>query len=1005
MSSPRPNTPPSHHSKSSSEFSSPPGSRGTSATSPSRVSGAPSSTSSGTKQRSPAKDRSLLDKGNTQLTSDSRFSKPLEAAGSSGKSPSSRNSTPTKPTINSPGVPNPTTHGLRSSPGKPSNDGSPGSVNERPTTTRRPQPASPIDGKSHSSAYKKSRNDDPGTGSSKAPERVRGNGKANEPSPAPHGILGSLSKLHTSDLAISNISLKQQMVASDLIVIYRPDEPLTGSARSVVSQNFSKANFKISPKAVITDNDGAALIFHSHKDNEGNTELINMQKETTFTWLDILHFLHSSKLPEDQDKKKGMFRFLWILINQKGPERRPDIAKAKSLPVLEIESGPRRLGETSLAKTMESFLSTGAHDLRSLEQHIKGLRVEVFQSRGKTSVITGLARQDDSHGRQQPLAAKVNKYGGGSKDVEFYQKSTGNYIKVFDHFRENRQHIDNHPGLPVVNVGTRTKSTYVPASCCTISDIPKHDALVVSVGDMMQMISNGFMNHKNAPKWLSNTVDNNCIRFPGLKLPLTLNNSPSCQVAMTADTINYCRIKTAPSLGYANAKQFSPTTGTWSVTQTGMISNSSPTDLRCKVAVLTIGRSRLMGKQDFDTTLTALHSWLGSFGMGLSNGTSVPDCAMPKGKLTSKMEEDIKSNITTLMAEDKVVKAVVVLLSSKSKPLYNYVKHLCDKVLGVHSVCIDTHRLAAAPNDKGYWFQTSLKLNAKTGGRNQSLASSRSESLDLKHTMIVGIDMMGPSSMTTGVTKPIVLMISCTGHDLSQWPATVRIQDTESLKQTVSALVNDRIKQWKKKSASPSLANVIIYYKGLSEASYDDELVGLPGEMKGIKLTLLAANKDHHAKLQILSPGEKDRIPVGSMITRTRDGDETWEFLIQGHQPQHVNDGTTAPSTLEASLATLPVRYTVLYNDAFTGPKAKTDVENLTHDMQYLFASSTAAISDTLPIHYVGLLRKRVELLLHARFTRHGGRSGNGNQTNPAEDVSLDVIQVHEKIKDEMFYL
>ncbi|KAI4255090.1 MAG: hypothetical protein L6R42_006911, partial [Xanthoria sp. 1 TBL-2021] len=177
----------------------------------------------------------------------------------------------------------------------------------------------------------------------------------------------------------------------------------------------------------------------------------------------------------------------------------------------------------------------------------------------------------------------------------------------------------------------------------------------------------------------------------------------------------------------------------------------------------------------------------------------------------------------------------------------------------------------------------------------------------------------------------------------------------QPLEQALADLLSTQISFWTKKNKAASPASFIIYHKGLTEAVCANEISSLRHTIgKTTKQSLSSIDKVERNKT----------IHSGAMITRSRNGAKTWEFLVQCHQPQRMEEKASLPPTLNASKATLPTRYTILYDEIFTTPKAKVELEDLTHDMQYLFGSSTAATSDTLPIHYLGLLRKRMELFL-----------------------------------------
>ena len=221
----------------------------------------------------------------------------------------------------------------------------------------------------------------------------------------------------------------------------------------------------------------------------------------------------------------------------------------------------------------------------------------------------------------------------------------------------------------------------------------------------MHMVSSGITNEANMPRWLSNGIVNDETRSSGLKLPLA-ENLKNCQITMICATlINPCRIKTAPAIVYSGYERFSPRARTWTIDQTGLTSNNTTnSNARCKVAVLMIGSSRWVADEKITDTLQSLHNQLGHVSIGLvSTSSPLKVVALRDNKISPKLEIEMKSHVSD-MAKDKVA-AVVFMLPSRSKPVYEYIKRLCDMDLGIHSVCIEAHKLAAADNDRGTAFR------------------------------------------------------------------------------------------------------------------------------------------------------------------------------------------------------------------------------------------------------------------------------------------------------------
>ncbi|KAL9608872.1 MAG: hypothetical protein Q9204_009204, partial [Flavoplaca sp. TL-2023a] len=358
------------------------------------------------------------------------------------------------------------------------------------------------------------------------------------------------------------------------------------------------------------------------------------------------------------------------------------------------------------------------------------------QDTAKVNTITGLARPDDSRNSHRPYPARVQRYGGGSKDVEFCYKQRGQrkgqYITVFDYFTKIKQRTVYHDDLPVINIGTRSKPTYIPPSCCDVLERREQEALVLSASDLIHMVSSGIINEADMPRWISNGIVNDETRSSGLKLPLA-QNLRNCQVRMICATlISPCRIKMAPAIVHSGHERFSPRAGTWTIDQTGLTSNNNNnnSNARCKVAVLMFGSSRWVADEKVTNTLQSMHNQLSLLSIGLVSTSSPLKVALRDNKINPELENEIKSHVSD-MAKDKVA-AVVFMLPSRSKPVYEYIKRLCDLDLGIHSICIDAHKLAAADNDRGYCFQTALKLNMKMGGQNQRLDSQHLRSISLR---------------------------------------------------------------------------------------------------------------------------------------------------------------------------------------------------------------------------------------------------------------------------------
>ncbi|KAL8900731.1 MAG: hypothetical protein Q9207_005556 [Kuettlingeria erythrocarpa] len=912
--------------------------------------------------------------------------------------------------------------------------GKPSSTPERRGEMQRDKPNSsfqsstaprPLD--SFSGGSQKSEHSRP-AGSSPSPTSVRYNPATNSAKAAHSEAIPVRSgkDAKVSALKMLAVNSKQTMHGNTRLLCYgikKPQNVLPEPTEAAFIHSLSKVNFQVTSTLVLTDYHSVVVVFSDSSADGSSDALLDcgftLTRFANVSWGTMLLSLHTATLPKDPAEKNGVMGFLQALLSQGRGTNELTVPKAKSSPVLAIQGVPFK-AKKSLAALMHDFLARDGGNLRNLETYIKGLRVEALQSQGqeqarntgKEKKITGLARPDDGHRSKGILLPRVKKYGGGSKDVEFYYKPGRKYITVFDYFRDHKKQTIRGPDQPLVNIGTRSKPTYIPPEFCNLVEGRGAEALVLSFDDVMEIFKN---RTARIPKWLSSGDYSDDTRYPGLKMPLA--ETPSlCQITMTASTLlTSCRTKTAPMIQYREGTKIEAVSGSWDMESTGMKPSNcsepngttSPTQVkvRCKASMLTVGCGEWPASVKATETIQTLRAQLRVFGIALSDASPL-QVQMADDRLKPRVQADIRSRISEIKGK---AEAVVIMLHHKSRLLYDYVKRICDVEYGVHSVCLDASKLAMGENNNGYCFQTALKLNVKTGGRNQVLARGQSK-IELDTTQIMGIDI---TTQTKDGPGSVVLMVASTGSSLSQWLPGVRMLDNQPVEQVVSGLLRTQLNSWKQKHDGRVPSRIVIYHKGLMEQIRATDVARAIGEQAGkAKVTFIAVSKDHHTKMQslrsIAKAVEDMTIPNDAIITRSSSSTTSWEFSIQGHVPQSTKTKPSPPN-LPATKANLPVRYTVLYDDSSSTPDFKNGLEDLTHDMQYLSSCSTAATSSTLPIYYVGLLRERIELFRRAGSRPQAVGKGGGEKMKPKElggpGTSNHILGAHKDIRDQMFYI
>ncbi|KAL8789268.1 MAG: hypothetical protein Q9195_006914 [Heterodermia aff. obscurata] len=753
-------------------------------------------------------------------------------------------------------------------------------------------------------------------------------------------------------------------------------------------------------------------------------------------WSTMLKFLDSAKFPKDTPKEAliGLYK---TLICQMYQSQKSNFAEQKSFKVLDVKY-TNSLQRLSLATVIQNFLAEDPKNLRRLETYLKGRQVQVsYQKRvnsteeSKDSVkksIVGLARVDDALGSKVLWPPRISKYGASSDHVSFFVKPnrksrtatgapskteiTDIYATVAEYFEKNKNHRLKHPDLPVINVGTRRKPTYLPPELCelkdssTTSEMDHRDleALAQAV-DIHDLLGGRDIKRESLA--------------PGLKLP-SGSDASNCYVDVTvASMIASCRLLKSPGIKYSVGESIDTACGSWG-TQLLDFAKRQTAQPR-KIAVLRFSPSqnaKVIEKEEevLKETLKSgnLGSKLRKYGILLDEHSPVRTITMQSEKLNKAEQESIHQKLKALAIAKLKPDAGLVVLPKKDRSVYDCVKRQCDIVLGIQSLCVVAFQLTSEAN--GYYSQVGLKFNLKFKGKNQVLEQPGPRSFTLETTMIVGFDTMIPPIGTGESAKSIATMVSSKDKSLSQWPANVEVLAEKPVLEVFTKQLQAQVDYWKSKNGKYP-ENIIIYLNGSTARKgqgFPEELSNIQTSLHKItkserpNLTVIAVSKDHNAQLRtpesLTHDPEAQEIPAKPILVRTaeREKEKTWEFVIQGHKPMKKNNYEEAisqrSSALKASQATLPVRYSVLKNGLFTNDTAQREFEDLTHQMCYLSGHGTSYVTETLPIHYVGLLCKRIHSYVRPwYYPRNGGAM--------LEPLLQKTVQPHEDIKDTMYYI
>lgn len=482
------------------------------------------------------------------------------------------------------------------------------------------------------------------------------------------------------------------------------------------------------------------------------------------------------------------------------------------------------------------------------------------------------------------------------------------------------------------------------------------------------------------------------------------------------------RILSPPNIQYGN-KNFRISDGNWNLRDGSRFKNPKP--LR-RWEYLAIRSSKAKeGRYVRDATelqpsMNLLIKVLKTVGVQASEpkGGRTLEIVGPNDGLLSKTIEKAASEKLDIL---------FIILPEKDTVLYNSVKKLADVTWGVQTICVVGQ--GAKFYKKGaeqYCANVALKFNLKLDGTNHVLSDPRSPQakriaiISENKTMVVGIDVTHPGP---GSANPsIAAMVASVDADLAVWPADLKVQirTRQEMVTLLGEMLRSRLELWEKKHHDYP-ENILVYRDGVSESQYEQVLENEFSLMKKActplysgakkpppKFTIIIVGKRHHTRF-FPQAGSQVRDKFGNprcglVVDRGITEARNWDFFLQSHS-SHL--GTARPS-----------HYYVIWDEIFTNPEADyipsgmnpADLlEQVTHDMCYLFGRATRAVSLCPPVYYADIACERAGRYLAGRS--YGSDSGRSeSEMNEADRERLrrtlqDDINIHVNLKDKMFYI
>ncbi|KAI1429223.1 RNA interference and gene silencing protein [Xylaria sp. FL1777] len=702
--------------------------------------------------------------------------------------------------------------------------------------------------------------------------------------------------------------------------------------------------------------------------------------------------------------------------------------------------------EGPLDKIMMAYTSDNGPNKIGLLNFVKRLSVDVTHitrtnKRGqripRIKTIQGFATKDD--GRHLTHPPIVPQFGAGAKDVQFFldaaggasssqpvpgagkkgkkgakpspaSSSAGSYISIFDFFKQRYNIVIQGPTLPVVNVGTKENPSYLPAVVCHVR--PGQPAgTKLSPSQAQQMIRFAVRRPtKNAQSIATSG------QLLGLEPTNATLNAFDINVPPKLITVPG-RVLDAPVVKYSGSGMVMPRFGSWDLRSVQFSTKANLPSWTYLRISLQGGRNFWRSDEDFTDKVKEFQDKLRELGIMVGN-------FMP-GKHIIPNHQNLESEIDHWLHRfainpNRPKLVLVIIPEAEMTVAYNRVKYICDVKEGFLNVCVLDSKFSRA--NPQYLANVGLKFNLKLGGRNHALDPSKLGFIGQKKTMVVGIDVTHPAPGSSSNAPSIAGVVASVDEWLGQMPADIRIQPArQEMVVDLNVIFKSRLLLWKEKNKTLP-ENILVYRDGVSEGQYNivvqQELPALrtacqevyppPDTKAGMpRITIIIVGKRHNTRFYPTKMEDADRSgnpKNGTVVDRGVTEARNWDFFLQAHT---AIQGTARPA-----------HYYVVYDEIFRNVKmpaqfstAADALEDLTHNMCYLFGRATKAVSICPPAYYADLVCTRARCYLHGLFdpsplsSPDASSVGTGAAGQSSKTPDASMVTIHPNVKNTMFYL
>ncbi|GJU06814.1 argonaute 4-like protein [Tanacetum coccineum] len=561
-------------------------------------------------------------------------------------------------------------------------------------------------------------------------------------------------------------------------------------------------------------------------------------------------------------------------------------------------------------------------------------------------------------------------------------------VTVHDYFVNTRGvELRYSSDLPCVNVGKPKKPIFLPIEHCSLVSLQRYTKSLNTM-QRASLVEKSRQKPQERMRVLTDALKiNNYDAEPLLK---------SCGISISNSfTQVEGRVLQAPKLKVGNGEDFFPRNGRWNFNNKKLV---DPTKIE-KWAV-----ANFSARCDIPNLVRDLIKCGGLKGIKINEPFDVfqespQDRRAPPLVRVEKMFDSIQSKLPGAPQF-----LLCLLPERKNSDLYGPWKKKNLAEYGIVTQCIAPMRV----NDQ-YLTNVLLKINAKLGGLNSMLAVEFTPSIPMVSkcpTIILGMDVSHGQAGQSDVPSIAAVVSSRQWPSISRYRASVRTQSPkvemiDNLFKKVSdtedeGIVKELLLDFYVSSAKRKPDQIIIFRDGVSESQFNQVLnIELDQIMEACKFLdanwcpkflVIVAQKNHHTKF--FQPGSPDNVPPGTVIDNKVCHPRNNDFYMCAHAGMI---GTTRPT-----------HYHVLYDEiGFSSD----DLQELVHNLSYVYQRSTTAISVVAPICYAHLAATQVSQFMKFEDRSETSSSHGGTGVTSAGAVPVPQLpKLQEGVCNSMFF-